>query len=107
MINEINLTKANGYVNIANRGGYVIWGTDGLKGYTHKLYLIIYREDYGKTIEKTLARFDNICSIMLSEYEYNKVVGAENSKIIAIKNKGISEQITNLLRGEDGKSRKI
>ena len=107
MINEINLKKANGYVNIANRGGYLIWGSDGLKGYTHKLYLIIYREDFGKTIEKTLLRFKDIYSIKLNTREYNMIVGSENSKIVAIKNKGISEQIINLLRGEDGKSRKI
>lgn len=104
---EVNFKKANGYVNIASRAGYIVWGTDGLKGYTHKLYLILYREDYGKTIEKTLLRFENIPSIMLSEEAYNLVVGGNNSKIIAIKNKGISEQIINLLRGEDGKSRKI
>lgn len=107
MERSISLSKANGYVNIANRGGYVIWGTDGLKGYTHKLYLILYREDYGKTIEKTLARFLEVESIKLSISEYNMVVGTENAKIIAIKNKGISEQIIKLLRGEDGKSRKI
>ena len=102
MINEINLNKASGYINIANRGGYVIWGTDGLKGYTHKLYLIIYREDFGKTIEKTLARFENIPSIKLNVNQYTKIVKSDNSKIIGIKNKGISEQIINLLRGEDG-----
>ena len=103
MINKINLLKANGYINIANRAGYIIWGSDGLKGYTHKLYLIIYRDDFGRTIEKTLLRFNDILNIKLSEEEYNLVVGTENSKLIAIKNKGISEQIIKLLRGEDGR----
>lgn len=103
MIEQINLKKANGYVNIANRAGYIIWGTDGLKGYTHKLYLILYREDFGTTIQKTINRFNNIESIKLTIDEFNFVVGNDNCKILAIKNKGISEKIVKLLRGEDGR----
>ena len=100
---KINLKKANGYFNLAKSGNYVIWGTDGLKGYTHKLYLIVYREDFGKTIEKTLSRFDDgIYKIKLNYNDYNALVESDKSKIIAIKNKGLSEQIINLLRGEDG-----
>ena len=103
MITKINLKKANGYLNLAKSGNYVIWGSDGLKGYTHKLYLIVYREDFGKTIQKTLGRIDErICKIELNYNDYNEFVGADKSKIIGIKNKGISEQIINLLRGEDG-----
>ena len=97
-----NLSKANGYINIAQRAGYVIWGTDNLKGYTHKIYLILYREDFWKTIEKTINRFSQVEIIQLSVENFNVVVGSNKSKIIAIKNKGISEQIINLLRGEDG-----
>lgn len=103
MVNNLNLTKACGYINIANRAGYIIWGADGLKGYTHKLYLIIYREDYGKTIDKTLGRFPDVPKIKLTINDYSLVVKSENSKIISIKNKGISEQIQRLLRGEDGR----
>ncbi len=103
MITKINLKKANGYLNLAKSGNYVIWGTDGFKGYTHKLYLVIYREDYGKTIEKTLGRFgDSVYKIKLHYNDFNELVETDNSKIIGIKNKGLSEQIINLLRGEDG-----
>lgn len=104
MIPKINIKRSNGYLNIAKSGGYVIWGTDGLKGYTHKLYLIVYRQDFGKTIEKTLNRFKDlgIKQIMLSEQDFNDFVGFTTCKILAIKNKGIAEQIINLLRGEDG-----
>ena len=103
MITKINLQKINGYINIANRGGYIIWGTDGLKGYTHKLYLILYREDFGKTIEKTINRFSEIPSVKLNEEEFNEIVGSNNCKLLAIKNKGISEQVINILRGENGR----
>ena len=102
MITNLKLKKANGYVNIAIRAGYTIFGTDNLKGYTHKLYLILYREDFGKTIEKTIARFSDIKAIKLSADEFNALVGTDKAKILAIKNKGISEQIINILRGEDG-----
>ena len=102
MIIKTNLKRANGYLNIAQSAGYVVWGTDGLKGYTHKLYLIVYREDFGKTIEKTLTRFNSIKQIMLNVQDFNYFIGNDNCKILAIKNKGISEQIINLLRGEDG-----
>lgn len=103
MVTKINLQKVNGYINIANRGGFVIWGTDGLKGYTHKLYSIIYREDFGKTIEKTLNRFPLIPAVMLSVEDFNIAVGTDNCKILAIKNKGISDKVINILRGENGR----
>ena len=103
MVTKINLQKVNGYINIANRGGYIIWGTDGLKGYTHKLYLILYREDYGKTIEKTLNRFSEIDCIKLTVEEFNSIVSTDNCKLLAIKNKGISEQVLKILRGENGR----
>lgn len=101
MINEIIIKKLNGYINLANRAGYIIWGTDNLKNYTHKMYLILYREDFGKTIEKTLNRFETK-KIKLRENDFNQIVGSSSAKILAIKNKGITEQIVNLLRGEDG-----
>ncbi len=96
--------KINGYVNIAKRANYVIWGTDNLDGYSHKLYLVLYREDFGKTIQKTIQKLEACnCTIkMLSVNDFNEIAGTNKSKIFAIKNKGISEQIINLLRGEDG-----
>lgn len=103
MITDFKLKKVNGYINIASRAGYVIYGTDNLKGYTHKLYLILYRSDFGKTIEKTLSRFTEIEAINLSVEQFNVVTGTDKAKILAIKNKGISEQIIKILRGEDGK----
>ena len=104
MIKETSINKVSGYIGLADRAGYVIWGADNLKGYTHKMYLLLYREDFGKTIEKTISRFKNSGAIiiMLNEAEFNKIVKKNNCKILAIKNKGISEQIINILRGEDG-----
>ena len=101
----ININKAKGYLNLAKSGGYVIFGTDNLKGYTHKLYLVIFREDGGKTIEKALDRLKvlNIEQIQLSIEDFNLLVGTQNCKILGIKNKGLSVQIIKNLRGEDDK----
>ena len=97
------LDKIKGYIGIANRAGYVVWGADNLKNYTHKLYLAIYREDFGKTIQKTLNNInEDIPKIMLNEADFNYVVNTDNCKLLAIKNKGLSEQIIELLRGENG-----
>lgn len=103
-MNITNLKRANGYLNIANRANYIIWGVDKLNEYTHKMYLVIYRQDYGKTIEKLLQRISKpeIEIIQMPVDDFNMLTGTDKSKIFAIKNKGISEQIINLLRGEDG-----
>ena len=100
----MTINKIKNYIGIADRAGYIIWGNDILDGYNHKLYLILYRSDFGKTIEKTLKRIkDDIPKIMMKVDDFNSVVMTDKSKIIGIKNNGIAKQIIALLRGEDGK----
>ncbi len=97
-----NLDKIKGYVGIATRANYIVFGSDNLKGYTHKLFIALYRQDYGKTIQKTLneLRQRNIPCIQLNEEEFNYISGLTNCKLLAIKNKGISEQLLKILRSE-------
>ena len=103
MINN-KINKARGYFNLARSGGYVIFGADNLKGYTHKLYLVVVRDDYGKTIDKLFIKLkeQGIDHIILDPTTFNELTGMENCKLFAIKNKGLSVQIINNLRGEDG-----
>ena len=97
------IDKVKGYVGIANRAGYIVWGADNLKNYTHKLYLVIYRDDFSKTIKKSIDNINNdIPKIMLNVETFNYIVNTDNCKLLAIKNKGLSEQISELLRGENG-----
>lgn len=98
-----NLDKIKGYVGIANRAKYVIFGADNLKGYTHKLFMVVYREDYGKTILKIINELKekNIPCVKLNQEEFNYITGTQNSKLFAIKNNGISNQILNILRSEN------
>lgn len=104
MITNNKLEKIKGYLGIANRAGYIIWGVDNLDGYTHKLYLVLYRNDAGKTVLKALNRLDDKLPAYEIDVESFKYISStENSKILGIKNKGLSDQIINLLRGEDGR----
>lgn len=98
-----NLDRIKGYVGIANRANYIIFGADNLKGYSHKLYLVIYREDYGKTIYKTIENFKRreLPCIVLNNDDFNYITGISTCKLFAIKNKGISEQIIKILRSEN------
>lgn len=93
------LNKIKGYIGISNNAGYVIHGADKLKNYTHKIYLVIYREDGGKTIEKTVDYLKklNPCVIKLGVDNFNYVTNTDNCKLLAIKNKGIADQIIKLL----------
>ena len=107
MITENQIIKLKNYFSIANKAGYVIWGVDNLKDYTHKLYLIIYRSDFGKTILKTLKHFDNkMVKIEIDKKLYDEITSTDKSKILAIKNFGLANKIIEILRGEDGESRK-
>ena len=92
--------KISNYFNIANKAGYVIFGADNFKNYNHKMYLIIVREDAGKSLlkeanfvaDKTLARIYSICV-----EDFKEITRLDNCKLFGIKNKGLSEQIIKLL----------
>lgn len=103
MIQKNNLEKLKGYIGLANRANYIIFGVDNLKMYTHKMYLVLYRQDGGKTIEKTLAKIKqeyNVDVFCLDENNFKYIVGKDNCKLLAIKNKGLSDQIIKILRSE-------
>ena len=97
---KINLNKIKNYLDIAARANYIIYGADNLKGYTHKLYLVLYRQDFGKTIQKVINEFSNLPSYMFEIEDFNFITNLQNCKLLAIKNKGLAEQIINHLRSE-------
>ena len=103
MIQRNSLDKLKGYIGLANRAGYIIFGADNLKVYTHKMYVVLYRNDGGKTIDKTLNKIkqeNNVEVFCLNEQDFNHIVGKDNCKLLAIKNKGLSDQIIKILRSE-------
>ncbi len=100
-IQEIN--KIKGFVNISNKAGYLIIGADNLKKYNKKLYLILYSNDSGKSIQKVVnnQKLQTNCDIFEVEaQDFSKIVSIENCKIIGLKNLGLSKEIIKVIRGE-------
>lgn len=94
--------KIKGYISIAAKAGYIIFGTDNLKGYRKKLYLVIAQTEAGNSLLKVAESLrpltqDNV--FYVSDME--KLTAEKNCKILGIKNKGISDEIIKLLRSEN------
>ena len=94
-----DLSRIQGYIGIANKANYVIFGADNLKGYSHKLFLVLYREDCGKTISKVVEELKKreIPNYVFSVEEFNSISNLENCKLLAIKNKGLSQKIIEII----------
>ncbi len=98
-----NINKINGLINIANKAGYLIIGSDALKGYNKKLYLLLYSLDIGKNTEKIVnaIKLNPNCVVYgIDSIDFCKIVSVPNCKIVGLKNKGISEEIIKYLRGD-------
>ena len=98
------ITKIKGLLGIANKAGYLIIGSDNLKGYDKKMYLLLTSKSAGKTIQK-ITKFiqqKSGCNVFeFCEEEFLQITGIFNCKIVGIKNKGISEEIIKYLRSND------
>ncbi len=97
------ISKIKGLVNISNKAGYVIIGADNLKKYNKKLYLILYSNDSGKTIQKVVTNkktLTNCETIEIDAQEFSKIVSIDDCKIVGFKNLGLSKEIIKVIRGE-------
>lgn len=97
------INKIKGLVNISNKAGYVIIGADNLKKYNKKLYLILYSNDSGKTIQKVITNKKTLtnCEIIeIDAQEFSKIVSIDDCKIVGFKNLGLSKEIIKVIRGE-------
>ena len=98
------ITKIKELLGIANKAGYLIIGSDNLKGYDKKLYLLLKSESAGRTIEKITNYIykKNNCNVFtFCESEFLQMTNISNCKIVGIKNKGISEEIIKYIRSYD------
>ena len=92
-------TKINGYLSIARKGGNVILGSDNLKGYTKKLYLILIDKNAGKNAMKIAENLAKEKEIEITQIEnLPEILGQINCKVCGIKNKNLSEIIFNLIK---------
>lgn len=98
------IKKVKGLINISNKAGYLIIGSDALKKYHKKLYLIIRSNNSGKSlikISENLVKETNCEEIILNEEEMSAILSIENCKIVGIKNLGLSKEILKYIRGEN------
>lgn len=85
--------KVKNYINIANKAGYLIIGSDKLDNYTQKLYLILLDKTAGKSSQKIANRFqEKGIEIKLVE-DLSELCDIKTCKIVGIKNKELSIHI--------------
>lgn len=92
---EIN--KVQGYLNIAQKAGYVIWGGETLENYSKKLFLVLYDPTAQKSTQKIIAKLKERQVDIIEAENLGMLVNKPNCKVIGIKNKSLSDQIKSLL----------
>ena len=98
--------KLTGYLNIARKGNNLIIGSDRLRDYNKKIYLLLYDNSSKNNTLKIVKSFKSkeIETIMIENLE--EYIKIRNCKILGIKNKALSDIISGILKGENfGKSR--
>ncbi len=95
------IQKIKGYINIARKAGYLIIGSDYLKNYDKKLYLVIKSDNGGKNLSKIVednAKRTNCEVLTLIPDDFDKIVNISNCKVVGIKNKGIADEVIKLCK---------
>ncbi len=85
--------KVKSYLGLARNGGYVILGSDKLKSYDKKLYLVLVDQTAGHNSKKIAEKISerNIPVRVIQNLE--ELSSIQNCKILGIKNKGFCEVI--------------
>lgn len=88
-------TKIAGYLNLARKSNNLIIGTENLKKYNKKLYLIVLSKTAGKNAgavaEKQKERTD--CEIVVADIDLAEILNINNCQIVALKNKGFADMV--------------
>ncbi len=90
--------KISGYLNISRKAGYLIIGSERLKDYNKKLYLALYDNSAQKNTLKVVEELKNKNISIFAVENLEEMTGIKNCKIIGLKNKDLSEIISNLLK---------
>ncbi len=93
----MEISKLKGYINISHKGGYLIIGSDALKNYKKKIYLIVYDKSAQKNTMKIVERFRGNEIPIVEVENLEELTSIKNCKIIGLKNKNLSDLISNLL----------
>ena len=96
---SVKIEKIKGLVSICKKAGYLIVGGDNLKGYTQKIYLLLCEKDCGKNLFKIANNLKQQTNANLYVLEnLAQYTNIEGCRLVAIKNKGLAEQIEKLLK---------
>ena len=93
----MNNDKLLGYINISHKAGYLIIGSEKLKGYNKKLYLAVYDKSAQKNTLKVVEELKTKNIKVIEVENLEALTKIKNCKIIGIKNKDLSEIIEALL----------
>lgn len=91
--------KILGLISICRKAGYLLLGGDNLKGYKQKVYLILIDKQSGKNLKKIAENLKNNTNASLYEIQdLPQLTNILGCKLVAIKNKGLSEKIEHMLK---------
>lgn len=93
----MDVNKIKGYLNIAQKAGYVIFGGETLENYTKKLYLILFDSNAQKSTLKIISKLKERQIKICEVDNLGELVNKSNCKVIGLKNKSLSDQIEALL----------
>ena len=98
---ERSLSNLSGLIGIARKAGFVIVGGENLSSYTKKLYLLILDKTAGNSLKREMNFLASKRNIDIIEVEnLSELASISNCKVIGIKNKTFSENITKSIKGE-------
>ncbi len=91
----------NGIINICRKAGYLIIGGENIKNNPHKMYLILIDKSSGNSLKREINYLLVSRNIPFLEVEgLANMIGIENCKAVAIKNKALSDEILKMIKGE-------
>lgn len=91
----------NGIINICRKAGYLIIGGENIKNNPHKMYLILIDKSSGNSLKREINYLSVSRNIPFLKVEgLANMIGIENCKAVAIKNKALSDEILKMIKGE-------
>lgn len=88
-------SKIAAYLNLARKSNNLIIGTENLKKYNKKLYLIILTKTAGKTAEAVAQKQKERtqCEVVAENIDLAEILNINNCQIVALKNKGFADMV--------------
>ena len=95
------MKDVKGIIGICRKAGYAIIGGENIKNNPHKMYLILIDKSSGNSLKREINYLSVSRKIPFLEVEgLANMIGIENCKAVAIKNKALSDEILKMIKGE-------